>query len=456
MSNILLIGGTGFIGQELGTHLAYEGHNLSLLTRDSSVSCQLAYPATVHEWLPDYKIPAAALENIDTIINLAGESIASGRWNDEKKRRIIKSRTDVIDGIHRALKETNLNPTLKIIQASAIGIYGDSKSELVDETSKGTQCFLNESVEKWENSAAVLKSQAKVVTLRFGIVLGTTGGALLEMLYPYVSKVGVPLGSGKQFMSWVHIEDVCRAISFALNDSFCEGTYNLVADTPVTNARFDQVMRPYFGASILPNAPKIVLRLLLGEKADLLLMSQRVSNKKLLETGFTFKYKTIRECLKSLLDDSQRSSNIFHAKQYIDRPIEEIWDFFSAEENLERITPTFMNFHVVNKSTDNIEKGSIIDYKLKVHGIPMKWKTEILELDKGVKFVDFQLSGPYKMWHHTHTFHKLAQGTLIEDKVKFQVPMGALGSLVATKFILSDIHSIFDFRKKIISKEFGV
>jgi ligand-binding SRPBCC domain-containing protein len=197
--------------------------------------------------------------------------------------------------------------------------------------------------------------------------------------------------------------------------------------------------------------PKVALDFILGEKASILTASQQVLPKKLESWGFTFKYAELQKALQSELAEISQGDELFVKRQYIDRPIAEVFAFFAEAKNLEKITPAFLNFKIISVSTENIEQGTLIEYSLKVHGVPIKWKTQIESWRPPYEFVDNQLSGPYALWQHTHSFMTLGSGTLITDRVRYRLPLGYLGWLTSAWVVQKDIETIFAFRSRMIA-----
>lgn len=281
---IVIAGGTGFLGEPLVRRLVTGGHDVAVLSRN---------PAKVPigrgvGW--DGRSPGAWTAEVvaaDVVINLAGENIGDGRWTAERKRRLINSRLNATHALVEALKQNGKRPTF--ISASAIGYYGPHGDELLDESAPRGAGFLAELVERWENAARDADAFTRLVLPRFGIVLGRSGGALGKMLLPFRLGVGGPVGSGRQWMSWVDRDDVLRAISWLMERESAYGVYNITAPDPVRNRDFvhalgDALHRPSF----MP-APSFALRLAFGEMAEeLLLTGQRVVPSRLLEEGFAF------------------------------------------------------------------------------------------------------------------------------------------------------------------------
>jgi hypothetical protein len=277
---IVVSGCTGFIGSPLVASLRERGDDVVVLSRD---------PKQGVEWHPPAPGPwAAHVREADAVVNLAGASIAGGRWTESRKATLTSSRLIPL----RALIDAK--PRV-LIEASAVGYYGYTSDEAFDESASRGSGFLAELVEKWETAAREAESFARVVLLRFGVVLDKSGGALKQMLPPFYFGAGGPIGNGKQWMSWVDREDVIRAIEWAIDSSSAQGIYNVSAPNPVRNREFakalgNAIRRP----AILP-VPAFALRTLFGSGLadEALLGGQRAVPSRLQREGFTFRYPTL-------------------------------------------------------------------------------------------------------------------------------------------------------------------
>jgi ligand-binding SRPBCC domain-containing protein len=199
-------------------------------------------------------------------------------------------------------------------------------------------------------------------------------------------------------------------------------------------------------------APAFILKLVLGEMSTMILSSANIKPTVLTNAGFKFKFPDIKSALDDLLAYCQpHGTRIFTARQWIKGSPSENFPFFSAAENLETITPPWLNFRIVAKSTPDVREGMLIDYKLKIKGVPVKWRTRIENWDPPHKFVDTQLRGPYKTWHHTHRFEQLGQGTLMTDVVRYRMHAWPIGDF-ALPMVKNDVNSIFRYRRQIIEK----
>lgn len=298
-SRILISGGSGFIGEHLRKLLSDQKIDYSVLSRNRQ---ELECP--VFQWNPDkLEVDPKALEGVDTIVNLAGVGIADGRWSAKRKWEILQSRSKSADTLYNALK-TGKNNVKTVISASATGYYGDSGLELMEEDSPPGKDFLGMTCMEWEQSVRRIEQLGiRVIILRIGFVLADNGGALPVMKIPVKFFVGSALGSGRQFISWVHIEDLCRAILYVSANPNVQGAYNLTAPEPVSNKEFIKslartIHRPFWPIAV----PSFLLRILLGEKSEIILHGQRVSSEKLQQSGFQFMHVDLFQSMDLLLN----------------------------------------------------------------------------------------------------------------------------------------------------------
>jgi uncharacterized protein (TIGR01777 family) len=440
------------IGSATCKKLVDVGHEIVVVSRNSKKSKLMCpFPAEHISWVQLAEINS---KKIDTVIHLAGESVASGVWTKKVRERIASSRVETAKALKKMFLDAGYWPKLWI-NASAIGLYSDDHSGVVltEESASGAG-FLASVVKQWEASISDLPESIRIVKLRLGIVLSARSGALASMLPVFRGGLGGRLGSGKQLMSWIHIDDVVDMIEFAVRSTEVKGAYNAVAPNPVTNSEFTNELGAVLGRPTFAVVPKFVLELL-GEASRLLLGSQNVSSAKIQAHGFRFSFPDLSSALKNLLDFHSRwGVHEVFCEQWIPQKVDEVFPFFCDEKNLERLTPEILNFHVIGKSTEVIEEGTLIDYRLKIRGVPAKWRTKILDWVPNEKFVDTQLKGPYALWHHTHEFRPLGGGTLLTDRVLFKIPVWPLSN-AAFPLIKSDVETIFKFRQAKIFELFG-
>jgi hypothetical protein len=297
--NILVSGSTGLVGTALIPALASAGHEVVRLVRSNSKSPS---KEMVH-WNPDANyIDAAGLDGLDAIVHLAGESIASGRWNGAKKSRIRESRVRGTRLLCETLSHA-ASPPGTLICASAIGYYGDRGDELLTESSPAGTGFLAEVCRDWEGACDPARQKGiRVVNLRTGVVLSTAGGALAKMLTPFKLGVGGVIGSGQQYMSCIALDDLVGAIAHTLATPPLAGPVNGVCPHPVTNREFTKTLGNVLGRPTVVPMPAFAARLALGEMADeLLLASARVEPEKLLQSTYQFRYPTVESALRHVL-----------------------------------------------------------------------------------------------------------------------------------------------------------
>ena len=299
---VIVTGSTGLVGRALVRSLLADGHGVTRLVRGDSQGFRAPGTAAVH-WDPERgEIDASALEGHDAAVHLAGENVAAGRWDDEKKRRIRESRVKGTSLLAGALAGLSAKPRV-LVSASATGFYGDRGAEILREESASGGDFLSEVCREWEK-ATLPASQAgmRVVHLRIGVVLSGEGGALQKMLTPFKLGVGGKVGSGSQYMNWITLEDLIAVIRRALEDESLRGPVNAVAPQQVTNAEFTKALGRVLGRPTIFTMPAFAARLAFGEMADALLMaSTRVEPARLKEAGFEFKHPEIEGALRSAL-----------------------------------------------------------------------------------------------------------------------------------------------------------
>jgi uncharacterized protein len=304
---VAVTGGTGFIGNRLVDRLQSEGHQVLLLVRNVPKAQQRFPQAEVISYTPKVSGPwQQAIAGCDGVVNLAGEPI-SNRWTDNSKQEILESRSigtaRIVEAIaaHQESAQANPKPSV-LVNASAVGYYGTSETAVFDETSSPGQDFLAEVCKAWEAEAEKVKaSGTRLAIVRTGIVLGPDGGVLAKMMFPFQLFAGGPLGGGKQWVSWIHREDLVSLIIKALTDSSVAGVLNGTAPNPVSMGELCQelgniIQRP----SWLP-VPGFALELLLGEASKLVLEGQNVKPLKTESTGFKFQYPTLKAALSQIL-----------------------------------------------------------------------------------------------------------------------------------------------------------
>lgn len=295
---ILITGGTGFIGTALSNALLAAGHRLVLLTRQSR---HLEHSA--HESLSSIADldELEAQDRFDAIINLAGEPIAAKRWSQARKAALLDSRLKTTAALLAYCRRAQQPPDC-LISASAVGYYGDQGQQKVDEATQPQPDFGHELCARWEALAQEAQQVGvRVCIARIGLVIGADGGFLQRMLLPFKLGLGGPMGDGQQWMSWIHLDDLVRLLSWLMTNPDCSGVYNATAPNPVTNDKFSKTLAHCLNRPAFMRTPAFALRLAFGEMAGLLLTGQRVLPQRALDEAFTFEHPQLKEALESVL-----------------------------------------------------------------------------------------------------------------------------------------------------------
>ncbi len=303
----IITGGTGLIGSALANTLIQDG-------------CEVIVPTRSPQRRPDGLSPQVKLvgwdgrsaggwgqfvDGADVVVNLAGESLAAGRWTPERKRRILESRLNAGKAIVEAVRQARQKPGL-VLQASAIGYYGLDQQQVYPETGPSGQGFESQVVQAWEQSTQEVESLGvRRVVMRIAVVLSLHGGALPRLLLPFKLFAGGPLGGGRQPMTWVHIADLVQAMRFFIAHPETNGVYNIAAPEMPGNAEFTRAIGAVLGRPALLPAPAPAIRLMFGEMATVVLDGRRVSSDKLQAAGFQFQYPQVKPALRNLLETKQ-------------------------------------------------------------------------------------------------------------------------------------------------------
>ena len=305
---LLLLGCTGFIGKEIVPKLISGDHKLTLITRQKHDNLIKVFThENIQKIQLDPSLPASwenpalleVLRDSEGIINLAGEPIAEKRWNKSQCRKIEASRLDTTKHLIKAMNEVS-KPADVLINASAIGFYGTSSDAVFTENSEAGNDFLANLCNQWENLAAKKPNSTRLVTLRLGIVIEKDGGALGKMLPIFRAGLGGPIGSGKQWMSWIHRSDLCEIINQAITNKAWRGTFNAVAPNPVSMAQFAKTLGKILQRPTLLKVPGPILKVLLGDGAKVVLEGQKVISKNLKNLNFQFQYPEIALALNAI------------------------------------------------------------------------------------------------------------------------------------------------------------
>ena len=299
--NILITGGTGFVGRHLTKLLVANGFSVSIMSRTKKVNTETVFYYT---WdVEKQTMEEEAVQKADFIIHLAGANIAGKPWTDQRKNEIVSSREQAAQLIYDTLQKTNTELEA-FVSASAVGIYGAMNGQAIcHEDMQPANDFLGLTCQKWEAAAdAFEKLGIRTVKIRTGLVMGENDGFLKKLAPVFKFKLGAALGSGKQYMPWIHIDDLCRIYLEAIQNPEMRGAYNAAVSDDTTNESFSKVLAKVYGYKLwLPNVPSFLIKLVLGEMSKLLLTGRRVSDAKIKKLGFQFKHTNLEATLKDCL-----------------------------------------------------------------------------------------------------------------------------------------------------------
>lgn len=300
---VIITGGSGLIGRALAAEFAHNKHDVIILSRQPERIIGL--PAGVHAERWDGRTAEgwySLADSAGAIVNLAGENISSRRWTDERKHTILQSRLNAGQAVVEAVRMVTRKPRV-VIQASGIGYYGPCGNEEVTEETPSGHDFLATLAVEWESSTTSVEALGvRRAVIRTGVVLSTEAGALPRMLLPFRFFVGGRLGSGQQWLPWIHIADEVSAIRFLIENEAASGPFNLTTPSPLTNAEFSRLLGQRLKRPALIPTPEFALRLLFGEMATAVLDGQRAIPRRLLQLGFAFRFPDAASVLKNLLD----------------------------------------------------------------------------------------------------------------------------------------------------------
>jgi len=295
MKKIIITGGTGLVGKRLTTFLQEKGYEVNILCRNPKQPNE--YKWNIEANFIDEKV----FENAIAIIHLAGAGVADKRWTDERKQEIIDSRVKSTQLLFQYLAKGK-HQIQSFISASAVGFYGDRKNELLTEASANGTGFLAEVCQLWENEVEKIASiNIAVSKIRIGIVLSKDGGALLKLDFPIRFGIGAYIGNGKQFVPWIHIDDLCQIFYHLFEHKNQNSTYNACAPDVKTNKEMSKTIAHVLHRPFIPfPAPEFVLKTVMGEMATMLLMSNNCTSKKIQQTGFVFQFPTLEKALENI------------------------------------------------------------------------------------------------------------------------------------------------------------
>ena len=477
---VFLLGATGFVGRALTLRLRRDRHTVVAWVRNlGRARTLLGDEATLVEASSQDGSMRAAMQGCDAVINLAGEPIAQ-RWSGHKKQDFVVSRVGITERVVQAMSKMPEPPRV-LVNASAVGYYGDRGDARLNEDDAPGNDFLAQLCQAWENAAnAAEKFGVRVVTARFGVVLGHEGGMLDALLPLFDAGLGAKLAQGKAFVPWIHLHDLVDSLVFALTHEIAKGPYVAAAPVPVDNATFTQLLAKQLHRPGWMAVPGWTIKLMLGEASTFVLASTRAMPDNLVRWGFTFKFNKLEDALSDLLGGqgvrigplSQIATKpmapptstylqkrtpryMLQATTRVSQPLDEVFAFFGRAQNLGLMTPKAMALTIQGPPPPHCETGTSISYSLALGPIPLRWRTVIEAWQEPAYFVDAQHEGPYRCWWHEHHFKSKGGRTLMEDRVFYAPPGGALFAVPNALVVQRKLERIFAYRRSAITLRFG-
>lgn len=485
---VVVTGATGFIGRALCLRLMRDGHEVTAWVRNLERARSLLGPDVRLVATTDQDGLVEAVVRSAAVFNLAGEPIVGGvvrgRWTRARKAALLASRLDPTLAMVKAVREAARRGAAPVlVSASAVGWYGDRGDETLNEEATPGTGFAAELCAAWERAALAAQAVTRVVVARIGIVLGREGGALASLMPLARALLAGPIAGGKQWVPWIHLDDVVEALVHLWATPSLHGPVNLVGPSPVRQRELAHAIgRAVERPAVIP-APKLALRLVLGEAASVLTASQRAVPAALLVSGFTFRFRKLDDALRDLTTThglalrplaedeapdagyvrARRPRYVLVSRTELAAPLSRVFPFFSSAENLQLLTPPGMAFQITSPRPIVMGANTLIDYRLQILGIPARWRTviEAWRSPRGegthadAMFVDAQLRGPYRAWWHEHRFRQEGDRTVMEDVVYYAPPLGPLGTMANRLVVEGQLRRIFGYRAAMIRQRFG-
>ncbi len=477
---VFLLGATGFVGRALTLRLRRDNHTVVAWVRDlDKARTLLGEEATLALASAQDSALRDAMQGCDAVINLAGEPIAQ-RWSGHKKQDFVLSRVGITERVVQAIGQLAQPPQV-LVNASAVGYYGDRGSDRLSETDAPGTGFLAQLCQAWENAAhGAEKYGVRVVTPRIGVVLGHEGGMLDALLPLFDAGLGAKLAQGKAFVPWIHLHDLVDSMVFAMTRASVHGPYIAAAPEPVDNATLTRLLAQQLHRPAWMGVPSWALKLMLGEASTFVLASTRAVPDSLLHWGFSFKFRYLTDALDNLLGDQgvrigslsqlatqpmqppmstylqQRTPRyLLQASTRLAQPLPEVFAFFGRAQNLGLMTPKSMALTIQGPPPLRCETGTSINYTLALGPLPMRWRTVIEAWQEPNFFVDAQHEGPYRCWWHEHHFKSDGGATHMEDRVFYAPPGGPLAGVPNALVVQRKLARIFAYRRSAITLRFG-
>ena len=471
---VLVTGATGLVGRALVQRLLGGRHRVLAAVRDVDAARARLGPDVQTVRIDDDAALVAAMGSCAAVVNLAGEPILGGPLRGQRRRAVVESRVGLTQRLVVAMERARTRPAV-MVSASAIGWYGDRGDAVVDEDASTGTGWLAELCRDWELAATeATRLGVRVAIARIGVVLGADGGALGRLLPVFRTGLGGPIGRGRQFMSWILLDDLVEMLMTAVTDARWSGAFNATAPLPVTNRQFTRALARAVRRPAFVPVPPFALRLVFGAAAEVLTGGQRVMPGRATELGFRFRCRDLDSALAALLADEdtvkiERARDVpdnaylrergatyrLAQDMHVAAPLDAVFAFFCRAENLGLITPAFVSWRIEGGAPPSVGPGTALDYSIGLGPFRLRWRTLIESFEPGRVFTDSQQRGPYRAWWHEHRFEAAAGGATVRDQVFYRMPLGPLGRLIHALIVGPTLRRIFAYRHEAIARLFG-
>lgn len=454
---VLLIGGTGFVGKLIGIHLTEQGYAIHCVGIESSdVTLALGYPCQYYRWDGKGTLPNEAIQNVSIVINCAGCPVANGRWQPINRHAIVASRIRATEVAVDAASRSKANV---LIQASSMDYYGDTDGDGVSEDAAVGQGFWPEAIARWECTASALPATTRLVTLRMAEVHSIYGGRLRARINSYARRIGSPTTDSQHHITFIHSHDLVRMVENAIENDRWQGAINAAAPNACSMAQIHNEFLRYYTSFTHLGIPSWLKRISSGmmlAEQDWKGFNQKVRVDKATSLGFEFKYPEIASSLASFLDHNSPDCFYYTWNQWLPATPEQLWQFFENAHNWEKLNPSKVRLRLKEGSPVIAEEGGHFRFGLYYFGLfPGTWKTQHIHRERPHCAKCIVQEGSMEMLEMNQTFTEVAEGTRIDEVMRYQSPVATL-LLGLAEGISSRVNSyIFDYRRRTLAKIFN-
>lgn len=451
---VLLVGGTGFLGRTFGMRLTEDGYSVHCVDIEpASSKAYLNYPCAYFEWDGKSMLTDEALAGVNIVINVAGEPISDGRWVDTKRKTILDSR---LRATKAAVDAANRSRAATMIQASSIDIYGDSRGEIVTESSSVGKGFWPEAIAQWEKACAPLNPSIRLVTLRMGEVLCLWGGPFRDRLATYSQRIGSPQIGSDQYHPWISSFDLYRMVKGIIEDPRWEGPINASAPTPSSFLDLHKQFTKYYENCLRLPYPRWLRKLVRGDEVERFCYNRKAIPQKAQELGFRFSYPDIASAMARLLDRDTPQCTYQTLSQWVPAPPEQVWQFLRDGNNWAKLNPQSIRLKLKPDSPHIAEEGAEFAFNIYYFGfVRAPWRVRHTTVIPNKMAKSLVQEGLMSMLEMSQELTPVAGGTRLDELMRFQYPINNVFAPVLEAITLKINLHINRHRQMSIAKTFS-